>query len=154
MSCVRYAVILTCRRILMFLGMFWVLVLFSSVPPLLGVCPLSSEYSSGHPACGPVFTSSQVYPVIHVVVGVVIPLSLMIGWNMRIVSIAKYHQYRIANVLLKMTFSQLNMTANERRRQEQSTALKRFQGFNAVITLSQLIGTLILFYSPFYIKVN
>ena len=49
-----------------------------------------------------------------------------------------------------MTFSHLNMTANERRRQEQSTALKRFQGFNAVITLSQLVGTILLFYSPHY----
>ena len=50
-----------------------------------------------------------------------------------------------------MTFSHLNMTANERKRQEQSTALKRFQGFNAVVTLSQLIGTILLFYSPTYI---
>ena len=85
----------------MFLAMFWVLVLCSSLPPLLGVCPLSPDYSPGHPACGPVFTSSQVYPVIHVVVGVVIPLSLMIGWNMRIVSIAKYHQYRQGILILR-----------------------------------------------------
>ena len=52
-----------------------------------------------------------------------------------------------------MTFSHLNMTANERRRQEQSTALKRFQGVQAVVTLSQLIGTVIIFYSPTYLQV-
>ena len=39
----------------------------------------------------------------------------------------QYHQYRIANAIFKMTFSHLNMSANERRRQEQNTALKRFQ---------------------------
>ena len=72
--------------------------------------------------------SCQVYPVIHVVTGVVFPISLIIGWNLRIVQIAKYHQFRIANVIFKMTFTHLNMTANERRRQEQSTALKKFQG--------------------------
>ena len=53
-----------------------------------------------------------------------------------------------------MTFSHLNMTANERRRQEQSTALKRFQGVQAVVTLSQLIGTVIIFYSPTYLQVR
>ena len=39
--------------------------------------------------------------------------------------IAKYHQYRIANAIFKMTFSHLNMTANERRRQEHSSQLRR-----------------------------
>ena len=34
-----------------------------------------------------------------------------------------------------MTFTHLNMTANERRRQEQSTALKRFQGYNAHLVI-------------------
>ena len=66
----------------------------------------------------------------------------------------RYHQYRIANAIFKMTFSHLNMTANERRRQEQSTALKRFQGVQAVVTLSQLIGTVIIFYSPTYLQVR
>lgn len=75
-------------------------------------------------------TYYQVYPVIHVVTGVVFPISLIIGWNLRIVQIAKYHQFRIANVIFKMTFTHLNMTANERRRQEQSTALKKFQGMH------------------------
>ena len=112
---------------IVFLVMSWILVWSSSVPPLLGVCPLSSEYVSGQSSCTPVFTSSNIYPVIHVVLGVIVPISLMIGWNMNIVNIAKYHQYRIANALFKMTFSQLNMTANERKRQEQSTALRRFQ---------------------------
>ena len=76
----------------------------------------------------------------------------MIGWNLKIVNIAKYHQYRIANAIFKMTFSHLKMTANERKRQEHSSALRRFQGFNAVITFSQLIGTIILFFSPSYIQ--
>ena len=137
-----------------FLLMSWMLVWTSSIPPLLGVCPLSSHLMVGQAACLPEFTASQIYPSIHVFLGFVLPLSLMIGWNMQIVHIAKYHQYRIANAIFKMTFSHLNMTANERRRQEQSTALKRFQGFNAVITLSQLIGTIILFYSPTYIQVG
>ena len=42
--------------------------------------------------------------MIHVVTGVVLPLSLMIGWNLRIVQIAKYHQYRIANAIFKVLF--------------------------------------------------
>ena len=42
--------------------------------------------------------------MIHVVTGVVLPLSLMIGWNLRIVQIAKYHQYRIANAIFKVPF--------------------------------------------------
>ena len=135
----------------MFLVMSWILVWSSSIPPLLGVCPLASEFSPGQSSCTPDFSSSLVYPIIQVLIGYITPVTLMIGWNMHIVNIAKYHQYRIANALFKMTFSHLNMTANERKRQEQSTALKRFQGFNAVVTLSQLIGTILLFYSPTYI---
>ena len=71
------------------------------------------------------FSESKIFPIIHVVVGVVVPISMMIGWNMKIVSIAKYHQYRIANAIFKMTFSHLNMTANERRRQEKKMLLFR-----------------------------
>ena len=136
-----------------FLLMSWILVWAASIPTLLGVCPLSLEYKTGQAACLPDFTASKIYPVIHVIIGVLFPLSLIIGWNTHIVQIAKHHQFRIANVIFKMTFTHLNMTANERKRQEQSTALKRFQGFNAVITLSQLIGTIILFYSPTYVQV-
>ena len=134
----------------LFLLVAWILVISSSLPPLFNVCPLRQIYAVGQSACLPDFTTSVVYPVIHVFIGVVIPLILIFAWNMHIVTIAKYHQFRIANAIFKMTFSHLNMSANERRRQEQNTALRRFQGFNAVITLSQLIGTIIIFYSPFY----
>ena len=85
----RYATILTCRRILMFLSVSWILVLASSVPPLLGVCPLAAEYRRAEAACGPTWTRSRVYPAIHVATGVLVPISLMIGWNAHIVQIAK-----------------------------------------------------------------
>ena len=115
----------------------------------------SWEYRvSRQAACHPTFTSSQVYPLLHTLIGVVLPVSFMIGWNLKIVNIAKYHQYRIANAIFKMTFSHLNMTANERKRQEHSSALRRFQGVNAIITFSQLIGTIIIFFSPTYIQEN
>ena len=134
----------------LFLLMAWILVLMSSIPPLFGVCPLRNVYLIGQAACLPDFTTSIAYPIVHVFIGVIIPLILILAWNMHIVTIAKYHQFRIANAIFKMTFSHLNMSANEKRRQDQNTALKRFQGFNAVITLSQLIGTIVIFYSPFY----
>ena len=123
----RYSSILTCRRTLLFLLLSWVLVLSSSAPPLFRICPPTPRLLPGHPACLPQYTASIVYPLIHVFVGIVVPLALMLMWNMHIVTIAKYHQFRIANAIFKMTFSHLNMSANERRRQEQNTALKRFQ---------------------------
>ena len=123
----RYSSILTCRRTLLFLLLSWVLVLSSSAPPLFRICPPTPHLLPGHPACLPQYTASIIYPLIHVFVGIVVPLALMLMWNMHIVTIAKYHQFRIANAIFKMTFSHLNMSANERRRQEQNTALKRFQ---------------------------
>ena len=56
----RYATILTCRRILMFLGVSWALVLASSLPPLLGICGLVTNYRPGQPACLPDWTGSRV----------------------------------------------------------------------------------------------
>ena len=57
---VRYATILTCRRIIAFLMMSWVLVLASSLPPLLGICSPVTSYRSGQPACLPDWTESKV----------------------------------------------------------------------------------------------
>ena len=85
----RYASILTCKRIGLFILMFWCLCLASALPPLFGVCPLSSQYRQGHAGCGPTFTQSAVYPVIHITIGVLTPISLIIGWNLKIVNIAK-----------------------------------------------------------------
>ena len=44
-------------------------------------------------------------------------------------------------------------TEGARVRQQQENALKRFEGTRAIGTLSQLVGTLILFYMPFVIMV-
>ena len=85
----RYASILTCKRIVLFILMFWLLCLTSSLPPLLGVCPLASNYMEGEAACLPTYTQSKVYPLVHIVTGVVLPISLMIGWNLKIVNIGK-----------------------------------------------------------------
>ena len=46
-------------------------------------------YRQGQAGCGPTFHQSAVYPVIHIIVGVLTPISLMIGWNLKIVNIAK-----------------------------------------------------------------
>ena len=35
-------------------------------------------------------------------------------------------------------------------REAQQSSLKRFQGFQAVVTLAQLLGTLFLLYSPYF----
>ena len=38
-------------------------------------------------------------------------------------------------------------------REVQQSALSRFQGMSAVLTLTQLLGTIILFYSPHFIVI-
>ena len=61
-------------------------------------------------------------------------------------------QYRIANALFGMTLggaAQHMQTEGARVRQQQENALKRFEGTNAIWTLSQLVGSLLVFYLPF-----
>ncbi|CAB4057849.1 unnamed protein product [Lepeophtheirus salmonis] len=83
------------------------------------------------------------------VLGILLPIFIIVACNLRIVNIAKYHQFRIANALFGMTLSAHHNVEGAKARERQNIALKRFQGLNAIITLSQLVGSLLFFYLPF-----
>ena len=65
----------------------------------------------------------------------------------------RYHKYRIANALFRVpvpfdpTGSQLN--EGVRAREQQKVDLQSFEGRNAIVTLSQHVGSLALTYLPY-----
>ncbi len=151
----RYNSLISLRKSLAFLGLSWGVSVAISLPALLSVPPL--QYRPEFGACLPNFAHNPVFPTVYCALGIVAPIGIIIGFNLKIVSIAKYHQYRIGNALLGMALestasaTEVNRVVREKAkvREEQKAQLRNFQGMNAVATLSQLVGTLILFYYSF-----
>ena len=185
----RYATILTCRRILLFLSVSWVLVLASSLPPLLGVCSPVTSYRPGQQACLPDWTGSKV--------GGVLSKQQTLLWCLLYPGVPCYSRgdggcltnipddwvepsdcpdRQVSPVQDRQRHIQddIHPPQHDGQWKEATRAKHRLKeisgydeirviedsymfslsGFNAVITLSQLIGTIILFYSPTYIQVH
>jgi hypothetical protein len=88
----RYSALISFRKSLAFLTFSWVVSVSISVPVLLSLPPIAYRKEFG--ACLPNFQHDPVFPVFYYSLGFVAPIGIIIGFNLKIVSIAKYHQYR------------------------------------------------------------
>ena len=171
----RYNSVVSFRKALLFLLLSWALSVLISAPVAASWPPLRYRREFG--GCLPAFTHNVVFPAVYFALGFVTPILIVVGVNLKIVGIAKYHQFRIANALLGMALSAHAISEGAKARDRQKDALMRFQvgisslgflikylpriltylkltqifysrsqGLNGVITLSQLVGTLIVFY--------
>ncbi|XP_023327903.1 histamine H2 receptor [Eurytemora carolleeae] len=140
----RYSSLLTLRRVVLLVVFSWILILLSTSPTLISRPGLSSNFSIGGGSCPPVWNSAPVYSIIYTFISYFTPILLMLIWNIYIVSIARHHEYRIANALFLITKQATRV------REVQRTALQRFQGFTAILTLGQLLGSILILYTPYF----
>ena len=71
--------------------------------------------------CWPIFKHNCLFTSIYNLVGIIIPIIIVFSVNMKIVGIAKYHQFRIANALFGITpFGPAQIHAEVKERQKDS----------------------------------
>ena len=97
----RYQSIITFRKTIIYISVSWMLVVFVSLPITFSIPPLSFRIMIG--GCWPIFKHNFVFILIYNLIGVLIPILIVSSVNMKIVGIAKYHKFRIANALFGIT---------------------------------------------------
>ena len=88
----RYNSLISLRKSVALISMSWFVSLSISVTCLASLPPLAFRPEFG--ACLPVFRHNAVFPVAYYSLGFLLPICIVIAFNLKIVSIAKYHQYR------------------------------------------------------------
>ena len=100
----RYSSLISLRKSVALISVSWFVSLSISVTCLASLPPLSFRPEFG--ACLPLFRHNAVFPVAYYSLGFVLPICVVIAFNLKIVSIAKYHQYRWgANISQAFSFS-------------------------------------------------
>lgn len=140
----RYTNFVTRSRIITYMGFAWVNVMVASLPTAFGFPGL--EYRTTFGTCVPAYSQNLYFPVLYSSLGLIVPFSIILIVNLRIVRIAKYHQFRIANALLGMSFPP---TEQSQVRLKQRESLKKFEGMKGVLAVTQLVGSLTILYAPF-----
>ena len=87
--------------IIIYISMSWILVVLVTLPITFSVPPLSFRIMIG--GCWPLFKHNFIFILMYNLVGILIPILIVSSVNMKIVGIAKYHQFRIANALFGIT---------------------------------------------------
>ena len=88
----RYSSVISLRKSVALVGASWLVSIAISATCLASLPPLSFRSEFG--GCLPVFRHNAVFPVAYYSLGFVLPICVVIAFNLKIVSIAKYHQYR------------------------------------------------------------
>ena len=82
---------------------------------VFSVPPLSFRIMVG--GCWPIFSQNYLFPLMYNFLGSLLPIMIVLSVNMKIVGIAKYHRFRIANALFGITpfgVAQINAEVKER----------------------------------------
>ena len=81
--------------------MSWMHVIVVSLPIVFSFPPMSFRLMVG--GCWPIFKHNCFFTLVYNLVGFLIPIVIVSSVNMKIVGIAKYQQFRIANALFGIT---------------------------------------------------
>ena len=115
----RYQSIITFRKTIIFISAAWLVVVTVSLPIVFSFPPTSFRGIVG--GCWPKFQHNCWFTITYNVIGNIIPILIVSSVNMKIVGIAKHHQFRIANALFGITpFGPAEMHAEFKVRQKES----------------------------------
>ncbi|GAB6030238.1 hypothetical protein CHUAL_005914 [Chamberlinius hualienensis] len=157
LNCDRYAAIasplhysrfIRSRRIVVFITLVWTLGISLAIPPLLSINryalqPDLSICTADFSMPSDTVTLKRWYPLIYTVITILIPSILIVVCNVRILIIASYHRHRIVSAIYEVTLrAQATIT-----HQRNPFYLSKYKGRNAVVTIFQLVGSLLLLYS-------
>ncbi|XP_025416063.1 5-hydroxytryptamine receptor 1D-like [Sipha flava] len=148
----HYGTLVNSRKIMMGLCGTWIVCLLISMPPVFRLVPYS--YQPGLPVCTTDFSKGRAtifYSIFYTTVTLVLPGVIILGCNIKVFTIARYHRHRIASAIFEVTLSAQVTITHQRNPFFLPTAmankLRRNNAFSAVF---QIIGSLAVFYAPYY----
>ncbi|KAB0794177.1 hypothetical protein PPYR_13797 [Photinus pyralis] len=153
----HYGHLVNPRKILVGLGAGWAVTLALSLPPFFTVGPYA--YNSGLGACAPDFSLGPGvlwYSAFYTAFTLLLPATLIVCCNLKILMIARYHRHRIASAIYEVTLS-AQVTITHQRNPffvptvtAPSAGGPKFRGKSAISTVLQLVGSFLLIYVPYY----
>ncbi|XP_023707234.1 uncharacterized protein LOC111864312 [Cryptotermes secundus] len=149
----HYGAMVSPRKVAMGLGAAWLIALILCLPPFFLIAPYS--YNPGLAGCAPDFgfgDGAIWYSAIYTLLTLLLPAALILGCNIKVLMIARYHRHRIASAIFEVTLS-AQVTITHQRNPFQPSVLSaggKFRGRSAVSTVLQLLGSLLVLYFPYY----
>ncbi|XP_067009289.2 uncharacterized protein [Anabrus simplex] len=151
----HYGAVVNTRKVALGLGAAWIVALAFSIPPLFLVAPY--RYSPGMAGCAPDFglgDGAIWYSSIFTFLTLLVPAALILGCNIKVLMIARYHRHRIASAIFEVALS-AQVTITHQRNPFMPPVLggsppKFRSGRSAVSTVLQLLGSFLVLYFPYY----
>ncbi|XP_017770760.1 PREDICTED: histamine H2 receptor-like [Nicrophorus vespilloides] len=153
----HYGHLVNPKKVLLCLGVGWVIALSLSVPPYFTIAPYTFNKALG--ACVPDFSSGQGaiwYSAAFTAFTLLLPITLIICCNIKILMIARYHRHRIASAIYEVTLS-AQVTITHQRNPffvptvtAPSAGGPKFRSRSPISTVLQLLGSFLILYLPYY----
>ncbi|XP_066901915.1 histamine H2 receptor isoform X2 [Halyomorpha halys] len=143
----HYARLVKPRKVLLGLGLAWLLALGLALPPLF----ISQyTYSQGLLACSPDLSvrGGLCYSAIYTALTLLLPIAVIMACNLKVLMIARYHRHRIARAIFEVTLSAQVTITHQKNPFVVSSGSGR--GRSPTATVLQLVGSVIILYSPYY----
>ncbi|XP_050437031.1 beta-3 adrenergic receptor-like [Adelges cooleyi] len=152
-SPLHYGTLVNNRKIMLGLCGTWIVCLLISMPPAFRLIPYT--YLPGLPVCTPDFSygraSSVFYSIFYTTVTLVLPGVIILGCNIKVFTIARYHRHRIASAIFEVTLSaQVTITHQRNPFFLPAGVANKLRRNNAFSAVFQIIGSLAAFYVPYY----
>ncbi|RZF41965.1 hypothetical protein LSTR_LSTR012342 [Laodelphax striatellus] len=149
----HYSALVSPKRVAMGLGVGWVMALLLSLPPLFSrAAPF--RYDQRLQGCAPDFGAGEPalwYSAFYTLFTLVLPALLILGCNLKVLMIARYHRHRIASAIFEVTLSaQVTITHQRNPFFLPGGLAGKFKGRSAATKVLQLLGSFVVLYFPFY----
>lgn len=153
----HYGHLVNPKKVFLCLGIGWIISLSFTVFPFVHIAPFS--FNRGLGACVPNFQTGRTtlwYSAAYTAFTLLLPITLIICCNVKILMIARYHRHRIASAIYEVTLS-AQVTITHQRNPffvptvtAPSSGGPKFRSRSPVSTVLQLLGSIVLLYVPYY----
>ncbi|KAK9883503.1 hypothetical protein WA026_001678 [Henosepilachna vigintioctopunctata] len=155
-SPLHYGFIVSKKKVFIGLSIGWLVSLGLCIPPLLKLAPYG--YIHGPASCSPNYKYGKgfwLYSLIYTIFTMLIPATLIICCNLKVLMIARYHRHRIASAIYEVTLSAQVAITHQRNPFFLSTTATtegppKLKGRSAILTVFQLLGSFLVLYFPYY----
>ncbi|XP_060521440.1 G-protein coupled receptor 161-like isoform X2 [Cylas formicarius] len=154
----HYSHIVSSKKVIIGLAIGWTISLVLCIPPLFTVAPYS--YIPGLGACAPDFSvgdGTVWYAAAFTALSLLLPATVIVCCNLKILMIARYHRHRIASAIYEVTLS-AQVTITHQRNPffvptvtAPSSGGPRFKGRSAICSVFELVGSFLVLYVPYYV---
>lgn len=147
-----YHRLLSVRKTAIAMISIWIGLMWFAIPPLVGTCSYQFLVSHGGcvAMCWPMRRNSyELYYMVSYLSAFVAPLVLILCCNGHILVIARNHRHRIISAIYEITMrAQVTITHQA---QTSPSHLLRYRGRDALVTVAQLVGSLVFLVVPYYV---